>query len=49
MGLTTTEIEALKNVQATMESIREEHARRRKQRGKAVYTALQTETKWEQD
>ena len=49
MGLTTTEIEALKNVQATMESIREEHALKRKQRGGGVWTALQTETKWEQD
>ena len=39
MGLTTAEIE----------SIREEHAQKRKERGKAIWTALPSENKWEQD
>jgi hypothetical protein len=35
MGLTTAEIKALESIQATMESIREEYAGKRKQRSKA--------------
>jgi len=49
MGLTTAEIRSLENTQRNIESIREKHARKRKERGKAVWTALPSETKWEQD
>lgn len=49
MGLTTAEIQTLESIQINLASIREEHARKRKERGNAVWTALPSETKWEQD
>ena len=49
MGLTTAEIQTLESIQTNLESIREEHARKRRERGKAVWPALPSEPKWEQD
>ena len=50
MGLTTAEIQSLESTQRNIESIREKHARKRKERGKnVVWTALPSENKWEQD
>ncbi len=49
MGLTPAEIRTLESVQTNIQSIREDHALKRKQRGKAIWTALPSENKWEQD
>ena len=49
MGLTTAEIESMSRIQTNIERIREEHAQKRKERGKAIWTARPSENKWEQD